>query len=64
MDARPEVIDEASSILDDVDQALVRLSEGTYRSCEVCGAALSDEVLTALPTTRRCGEHPLDGSAS
>jgi RNA polymerase-binding transcription factor DksA len=64
MDERPDVIDEASSTLDDVDQALVRLSEGTYRSCEVCGSDLSDEVLTAAPTTRRCGEHSVDVSTS
>ena len=57
MDARPEVIDEATALLDDVDRALVRLSEGTYRACEVCGAPLSDETLSAHPTARRCNEH-------
>jgi DnaK suppressor protein len=58
MDARPEVIDEATALLDDVDRALVRLSEGTYRSCEVCAGSISDDVLAAQPTARRCDEHP------
>jgi RNA polymerase-binding transcription factor DksA len=57
VDARPDIIDEAIAVLDDVDSALVRLSEGSYRSCEVCGAELSDEALIAAPTTRRCEEH-------
>lgn len=57
MDARPEVIDDATALLDDVDRALVRLSEGTYRSCESCGTPLSDETLSAEPTRRRCDEH-------
>jgi RNA polymerase-binding transcription factor DksA len=57
MDARPPVIDEATTLLDDVDAALVRLSEGTYRSCELCGAELNAEVLAAAPTQRRCTVH-------
>ena len=57
MDARPEVIDEATGVLDDVDRALVRLSEGSYRSCEVCATPLSDEALAADPTGRGCDEH-------
>jgi RNA polymerase-binding transcription factor DksA len=57
VDARPEVIDEATALLDDVDRALVRLSEGSYRSCETCGTTLSDGVLAVEPTLRRCDEH-------
>jgi len=51
------VIDQAAAILDAVDVALVRLSEGTYRLCESCGSVLSDDSLTADPTTRRCMLH-------
>jgi RNA polymerase-binding transcription factor DksA len=57
MDSRPTVIDEAQALLDDVDLALVRLSEGTYRTCELCGAVLSDDALTASPTRRQCDAH-------
>ena len=58
MDTRPDVIDEATALLDDVDRALVRLSDGTYRSCEVCATPLSGEALATDPTRRRCDEHP------
>jgi len=51
------VIDEASATLDDVDQALIRLSDGTYRSCEACGAPLPEVRLAADPTLRRCADH-------
>jgi DnaK suppressor protein len=57
MDSRPAVIDEALTLLDDVDAALVRLSEGTYRTCERCGAPLSEVDLSASPTRRRCDAH-------
>lgn len=51
------MIDEALALLDDVDRALVRLSDGTYRECEECGAPLSEEDLLASPTLRRCEDH-------
>jgi RNA polymerase-binding transcription factor DksA len=57
MDARPPVIAEATALLDDVDAALVRLSDGTYRSCELCGAEIPADVLAAAPTQRRCADH-------
>lgn len=57
MDARPPVIDEATALLDDVDAALVRLSEGSYRTCEACGERLAPELLAAHPTRRVCGAH-------
>jgi RNA polymerase-binding transcription factor DksA len=57
VESRPDVIDEARALLDDVDLALVRLSEGTYRNCELCGAALPEEALSASPTRRACDAH-------
>ncbi len=57
MEARPVEIDEALALLDDVDRALERLSDGTYRSCEVCGATLHDDDLVTTPTRRRCDAH-------
>jgi len=50
-------IDDATATLDDVDRALDRLSEGTYRTCEVCRAPLNDARLAANPTLRHCADH-------
>lgn len=44
--------------LDDVERALARLDEGTYGTCDVCGATIDDEVLAAEPQRRRCDDHP------
>jgi RNA polymerase-binding transcription factor DksA len=57
VDQHRAAIDEATTTLDDVDQALVRLSDGTYRTCEVCAAELGDDELEVSPTRRRCAEH-------
>jgi RNA polymerase-binding transcription factor DksA len=43
--------------LADVGRALERLDDGTYGTCEACGAALPDEQLAAQPAARRCSEH-------
>lgn len=43
--------------LDGVEQALARLDEGTYATCEVCSAPLADDVLAADPVGRRCDTH-------
>ena len=43
--------------LDDVETALARLEDGTYGTCEVCAAALPDDVLADEPAARRCQEH-------
>ena len=47
----------SAAVLDGVDLALSRLSAGTYGTCEVCGAAISDAELEGDPTRRLCGEH-------
>jgi len=47
----------AEQVLDDVDAALVRLRDGTYGTCDVCGDAIGDDVLSALPTARSCDRH-------
>jgi len=43
--------------LDDVQAALAALDEGRYGLCEVCGEAIADARLEAMPTTRRCIQH-------
>ena len=40
--------------LADVEEALGRLTAGTFGSCEQCGAAIPVGLLTAAPQTRYC----------
>jgi hypothetical protein len=47
----------ASTVLDGVDRALERLSEGTYGQCETCGAPVLDADLERDPTRRMCEQH-------
>jgi RNA polymerase-binding transcription factor DksA len=47
----------ASAVLDSVDSALHRLSDGTYGQCEVCGAQIPDADLERDPTRVLCGQH-------
>lgn len=42
--------------LADVEDALRRLDDGTYGTCEACGRPISPERLDALPATRFCVE--------
>ncbi|MGP0029515.1 MAG: hypothetical protein ACLPVF_03315 [Acidimicrobiales bacterium] len=54
----------SQAVLDDVDRALDRLTDGSYGSCEVCGAPLRDTDLTVDPTRRMCEQHlPLGDGA-
>ncbi len=43
--------------LDEVAQALGRLEEGTYGTCEVCGVVIAPARLEAMPATRYCINH-------
>jgi RNA polymerase-binding transcription factor DksA len=43
--------------LDEVDDALRRVDDGTYGRCEQCGQPVADERLEAMPTARFCAEH-------
>ena len=47
----------SAAVLDGVDRALLRLSDGTYGSCEACGAPLPEADLEADPTRRMCEQH-------
>ena len=47
----------AAAVLDGVDRALERLSEGTYGQCETCGAPVLEGDLEHDPTRRRCEQH-------
>jgi DnaK suppressor protein len=43
--------------LDDVERALTKLDDGTYGQCEVCGAAIGESRLEAMPAARFCIDH-------
>ena len=43
--------------LDDIEKALVRMDEGTYGTCEVCGAEIPPARLEIMPATRFCIDH-------
>jgi len=47
----------SAAVLDGVDRALERLSDGTYGSCEACGAPIMGTDLEADPTRRMCEQH-------
>ena len=48
------IIDQARGRLADLDRAIVRLREGTYGRCEVCGQPIAPERLAARPAARTC----------
>jgi DnaK suppressor protein len=50
------LIARAKANIDDLDNALARLSAGSYSVCEVCGMQISPERLAALPAGRNCFE--------
>jgi len=50
-------LDAAERDVDDVETALQRLDDGTYGTCEICGAAIDEAVLAEDPARRTCGAH-------
>lgn len=46
--------DDAVARLAELDTALARVRDGTFGTCEGCGAAIPDARLRARPTARRC----------
>jgi RNA polymerase-binding transcription factor DksA len=46
--------DDVERDLSGVERALVRLDEGAYGVCEVCGRPIDDEVLSSAPLATRC----------
>lgn len=47
--------------LEEVEAALVRVDEGAYGICDICGEAIVDERLEVRPTTRFCAAHAEQG---
>ena len=44
-----------------IEDALRKIDDGSYGTCEVCGTALADELLAASPALRTCPEHTVPG---
>jgi RNA polymerase-binding transcription factor DksA len=44
----------AQQTLQDIDDALRKIEDGTYGTCEVCGKPIAPERLTAIPWARLC----------
>ncbi len=54
-DAQRRSIDAVDALLDEVEQALARLDDGSYGRCEQCGGPIADERLLELAIARACG---------
>ena len=48
------ILEEIEGELADIEHALSRLDEGSYGTCEACGAAIPDERLDVMPAARFC----------
>ena len=44
----------AQNTLEEIDAALLRIDEGSYGVCEVCGEPIGAERLSAIPWARLC----------
>ncbi|MFN3486192.1 MAG: TraR/DksA family transcriptional regulator [Planctomycetota bacterium] len=49
-----ELLSEEARELQEIDEALGRLRDGTYGCCEDCGAPIARARLEAIPYTRQC----------
>ncbi len=48
------LVSQLRSALLEVNEALVRIEQGTYGICQVCGGEISPQRLEALPTVKQC----------
>jgi RNA polymerase-binding transcription factor DksA len=51
------ILEQVEAELADVERALRRLDDGTYGTCEACGATIGDDRLAVAPATRFCIGH-------
>ncbi|ADU28558.1 TraR/DksA C4-type zinc finger protein [Evansella cellulosilytica] len=54
----------SEQLLDEIDNALKAIEEGSYGKCEVCGTDIPYERLEAIPNARRCIQHAEEKSVS
>lgn len=48
------LVENADGVVAEIDEALWRIEEGTYGTCAVCGAAIPEERLEAIPYAILC----------
>lgn len=48
------LVNQLEETLRDVERALAKLDEGSYGTCETCGATIGEARLEAMPATRFC----------
>jgi RNA polymerase-binding transcription factor DksA len=53
------LLEQVNDELGAVDEALRRLDEGSYGTCDVCGSPLDPERLKQDPLMTRCPGHPV-----
>jgi RNA polymerase-binding transcription factor DksA len=51
------ILGQVEAELADVERALRRLDDGSYGTCQACGATIPDERLAAVPATAFCVQH-------
>ena len=56
-EAYASLLTAADRMLDEIDQALSRLADGTYGRCETCAQPIEDQRLIDQPTARTCLRH-------
>lgn len=47
----------AQQTIEEIDDALLRIEEGRYGTCEMCGEPIGAQRLAAIPWTRYCIDH-------
>lgn len=48
------IITTVSQMLNEIDEALAKIGEGTYGICEICGKKINPERLELIPHTKLC----------
>ena len=51
------IVSNLRALLIEVEDAIKKLDDGTYGSCEVCGDVIAEQRLEAMPATRYCVKH-------
>ena len=54
MDFSMEQMENADHLIYGIDQALIRMNDGSYGDCEICGQKINIERLKAIPFASNC----------